>query len=53
MRHIKFKSIAELERNYVRRYIQASIEQLGAAASTRGSGKSVVKGSGLRRTKRR
>jgi hypothetical protein len=45
MRHIKFKSIAELERNYVRRYIQASIEQLGAAASTRGTGKSVVKSS--------
>ncbi len=29
LRHIKFASIAELERNYVRRYIQASIEQLG------------------------
>ena len=43
MRHIKFAGIAELERNYVRRYIQASIEQLGAAASTRGTGKSVVK----------
>jgi len=43
MRHIKFASTAELERNYVRRYIQASIEQLGAAASTRGTGKSVVK----------
>src|ERR1700728_4132280 len=45
MRHIKFKSLAELERNYVRRYIQASIEQVGAAASTRGAGKSVVKSS--------
>ncbi len=33
MRHIKFASIAELERNYVRRYIRASIEQLGAVAS--------------------
>jgi len=45
MRHIKFASPAELERNYVRRYIQASIEQLGAAASIRGTGKSVVKSS--------
>ena len=45
MRHIKFASIAELERNYVRRYIQASVEQLGTAASTRGTGKSVVKSS--------
>jgi len=45
MRHIKFKSIGELERNYVRRYIQASIEQLGGAASKRGTGKSVVRSS--------
>src|SRR5579864_3450907 len=45
MRHIKFASIAELERDYVRRYIHASIEQLGAAASTGGTGKSVVKSS--------
>jgi hypothetical protein len=43
MRHIKFAGIAELHRNYVRRYIQASIEQLGASASTRGTGMSVVK----------
>ena len=49
MRHIKFKSIAELERNYVRRYIQASIEQLAAAASMRGTGKTVVKSSAKRR----
>ena len=45
MRHIKFASTAELERNYVRRYIQESIEQLGAAAATGGKGKSVVKSS--------
>ena len=45
MRHIKFKSAAELERNYVRRYLQASIEQLGAAASRGGTGKTVVKSS--------
>ncbi len=59
MRHIKFASAAELERSYVRRYIQASIEQLGVAASTRGTGKSVVKSSPrkstvrLKRSKRR
>jgi hypothetical protein len=59
MRHIKFASTAELERNFVRRYIQASIEQLGAAASTRGTGKSVVRSSarnsspGKRSVKRR
>jgi hypothetical protein len=45
MRHIKFSSTAELERNYVRRYIQASVVQLGAAASTGGTGRSVVKSS--------
>ena len=45
MRHIKFASTAELERNYVRRYIQASIEQLGAVASNGGTGKSVLKSS--------
>jgi hypothetical protein len=50
MRHIKFASIAELERNYVRRYIQASIEQLGAAASTRGTGRSVVRSSPRKRS---
>ncbi len=46
MRHIKFANIAELERNYVRRYIQASVAQLGADASVDGTGKSVVKSSG-------
>jgi hypothetical protein len=45
MRHIKFASIAELERNYVRRYLRASIDQLGAAAAAGGTGKSVVKSS--------
>jgi hypothetical protein len=45
MRHIKFASIAELERNYVRRYIQASIEQLGGVAVAGGTGKSVVRSS--------
>jgi hypothetical protein len=43
MRHIKFASHCDLERSFVRRYIRASIEQLGEAASTGGAGKSVVK----------
>jgi hypothetical protein len=43
MRHIKFASHRDLERPFVRRYIRASIEQLGEAASTRGTGKSIVK----------
>jgi len=53
MRHIKFAGIAELERNYVRRYIRASVEQLGAAASTHGTGKSVVRSSGKKRSVKR
>ncbi len=43
MRHLKFASRRDLERPFVRRYIQASIEQLGTTA--RGTGKSVVKSS--------
>jgi len=43
MRHIKFASQSDLERPLVRRYIRASIEQLGEAASTGGAGKTVVK----------
>src|SRR5512140_169333 len=39
IRHIKFKSLAELERPFVRRYIQAAIEQVGAAAAAGGTGK--------------
>jgi hypothetical protein len=46
MRHIKFESQRDLERPFVRRYIRASIEQLGEAASTGRAGKSVVKSSG-------
>jgi hypothetical protein len=45
MRHIKFASQRDFERPFVRRYIQASIEQLGVTASQRGTGKSVVKSS--------
>jgi hypothetical protein len=43
MRHIKFRSQSDLERPFVRRYIQASLEQLGEAASKAGPGKTVVK----------
>jgi len=42
MRHIKFASMGDLERPFVRRYIQASIEQVGAPGSG-GTGKSLVK----------
>ena len=43
MRHIKFASERDLERPFVRRYIQAAMEQVGAAAASGGTGKSVVK----------
>jgi hypothetical protein len=46
MRHIKFASQRDMERPFVRRYIRASIEQLGEAARTGGTSKSVVKSSG-------
>jgi hypothetical protein len=45
IRHIKFTSTTDLERNYVRRYIRASIEQLGAVAAKGGTGKSVIRSS--------
>jgi len=45
MRHIKFTNIEDIHRNYVRRYIQASIEQLGETAPKRGTGKTIVKSS--------
>jgi len=41
MRHIKFASQRDLERPFVRRYIHASIEQLGENGA--GTGKSIVK----------
>jgi hypothetical protein len=46
MRHIKIATQRELERSFVRRYIRASIEQLGEAAFTGGTGQSVVKSLG-------
>jgi hypothetical protein len=45
IRHIKFANLRDLERPFVRRYIRASIEQLGERVSTRGIGKTVVKSS--------
>ena len=52
MRHIKFKSQRDLERPFVRRYIQAAMEQ-AAPAGTRGTGKSVIKSTVKNSTKRR
>jgi hypothetical protein len=43
MRHIKFASQSDLERSFVRRYIRASVDQLGEAVAAAGTGKSVVK----------
>ena len=44
MRHIKFASLEDVERSFVRRYIRTAMEQ-AAPAGTRGSGKSMVKSS--------
>ena len=41
MRHVKFASERDLERPFVRRYIQAAIEHVGTPAG--GTGKTVVK----------
>ena len=43
MRHIKFASQRDLERPFVRRYIRASMEQLGEGVYPGGAGRSVVK----------
>jgi hypothetical protein len=45
MRHIKFASLADLERPFVRRYIRTAMEQ-AAPPGTRGTGRSEVKSSG-------
>jgi hypothetical protein len=42
MRHIKFASIDDVERYFVRRYIQAAMEQ-AAPPGTRGTARSMVK----------
>ena len=53
MRHIQFKSMSDLERPWVRRYIQASIEQVGAAAAAGGNGKTVVKKTSVKKSAKR
>lgn len=42
MRHIKFRSQRDVERSFVRRYIQAAMEQVAPGGEV-GTGKSVVK----------
>jgi hypothetical protein len=49
-RHIKFRSMSDLERPFVRRYIQAAIEQVGPAAAAGGTGKTVIKTTAAKRT---
>jgi hypothetical protein len=51
MRHIKFRSLRDLERPFVRRYLQAAMEQAGPPGA-RGTGKSVVKSSAKRSPKK-
>jgi hypothetical protein len=51
-RHIKFKGRRDVERPFVRRYIQAAMEE-AAPAGARGTGKSVIKSSVKNSTKRR
>jgi hypothetical protein len=46
MRHIKFSNQRDPEQPWVRRYIRASVEQLGEVASRAGTGKSLVMNSG-------
>ena len=43
MRHIKFASESDLERPFIRRYIQAAMEQVAEAAESGGTAKSIVK----------
>jgi len=49
MRHIQFTGMSDLERPFVRRYIQAAIEQVGGVAAAGGTGKSVVKTTGAKK----
>jgi hypothetical protein len=50
MRHIQLKSMSDLERPFVRRYIQAAIEQVGAAAEAGGTGKTVIKKTSVKKS---
>ncbi len=51
MRHIKFASLGDVERPFVRRYIQAAMEQ-AAPAGARGTARSVIKTRGATATKK-
>ncbi len=53
MRHIRLASHADLERPWVRRCIQAAIEQVGEAATLGQAGESVVKSADDTASKRR
>ena len=52
MRHIKFRSHSDVERSFVRRYVEAAMEE-AAPAGTRGSGKSAIKNAVKSSTARR
>jgi len=52
MRHIKFRSRRDVERPFVRRCIQAAMEE-AAPAGARGTGKSVIKTAAKNSTRRR
>ncbi len=52
MRHIKFRSLRDVERAFVRRYIQAAMEQ-AAPVGAHGTGKSVVRSAIKNTVKRR
>lgn len=43
IRHIRFATLRDLQRPFVRRYIQAAMER-AAPAGTRGTGRSLIKG---------
>ena len=51
MRHIQFTTLRDLERPFVRRYIQAAMEQ-AAPPGTRGTGKSVIKSRAAAKTRK-
>ena len=51
MRHIKLRTLADVERSLIRRYIQSAIEQVVGAS--RGTGKTVVKAGAETKPKRR
>jgi hypothetical protein len=55
MRHVKFRTLDDLERPFVRRYIQAAMAQV-APIGTRGTGKTTIKsqssGKGSRKPRR-